>query len=441
MNCTFCCDNVTTDAPDSGVAPLTQAFGAVGAATLVGLLPTVAMAVGSLAPLCPCYKSNEYVQAIFQNLSAGIIIAAVGGELFPLLAHEGGATWQADLGLFVGFFVGILMMFGIKILSDKLLAEKSEKPVENNENLSELEDGEDGGDGGDDQSPLVEKAKQMQTDISELQEELGSPRPNRFKVDALIHRCQAVIDASRRDLAGESSHLGENDVVEAKELTSNLLKAVNELQDEISNSDGTKDQIKSKVEKAEKEANILHQKIDQGYFTFRRWRLVHEVDEEDIVEKLPVPLIAAVLIDAFVDGFLVGISYIADSQAGFIISGAACIEDGFLGLTFSATLKNSTKSRWKHILLALSGPATLLVAAVVGGLVGELIQQFPAVMVGFIAWSMVCLLFLVTQELLFEAIENQNGSQIWWVNVWVFVGIFIVLLAEKLFELVPGAEH
>lgn len=430
-NCT--CNTTELDTAEHKVGALTEFFGSdIVAAIVVGLLPTFAMTIGSLVPLVPCYKSNARVQATFQNLSAGIIIAAVSSELFPLLAHEGGGAWSADLALFFGFFIGLMMMFGIKIISEKCTSTSKtpEVAVGISNDLAPPDSMK---------IPLTNQARQMEADLEQLEHELGSEAPSRYKIDALIHKCQAVIDASRRGVSGESELLNQEELKEAQSATSELRKAVSELKNAITSPEATLDTIASRVDMAEKRADTLHMHIDKNQVAFRRWRAVEPKQEDQVGDSIPIPLTFAVCIDAFVDGFLVGISYIAESQAGFIISGAACIEDGFLGLTFSATLMNSTHKRWKQILVAMSAPLCLLVGAAIGGVVGEAIQDVDWALVGFVSWAMVCLLFLVTQELLFEAIENQDGKQIWWVNVWIFVGIFIVLLAEKLFELVPNA--
>jgi hypothetical protein len=85
------------------------------------------------------FKIPPKVEAATQNFSAGILIAAIAGELFPMLhgssSHRRGGN-ALDLGntsipsvsehlvsknntseaiaMFVGFLVGILLMFGQK---------------------------------------------------------------------------------------------------------------------------------------------------------------------------------------------------------------------------------------------------------------------------------------------------------------------------------------
>jgi len=46
--------------------------------------------------------------------------------------------------------------------------------------------------------------------------------------------------------------------------------------------------------------------------------------------QLLVVSLQAVSVDAFVDGFLIGLSYVANYQAGFVMAGATCVEMGFV---------------------------------------------------------------------------------------------------------------
>ena len=68
---------------------------------LVTSAPALCMAVGSASVLW--MKTTPRTQAIFQNFSAGMLIAAVAGELFPLMssgpkAHSAKAISAFRLG-------------------------------------------------------------------------------------------------------------------------------------------------------------------------------------------------------------------------------------------------------------------------------------------------------------------------------------------------------
>lgn len=74
------------------------------------------MMLGSL--LLTRIKISERLLAAFQNLSAGLVLAAVAAELFPLL---GSSTAGAQIGgLTVGFVCGLLVVFGVERLGEVL---------------------------------------------------------------------------------------------------------------------------------------------------------------------------------------------------------------------------------------------------------------------------------------------------------------------------------
>jgi hypothetical protein len=57
-----------------------------------------------------------------QNLSAGIILAAVASELFPLLGKSGGRT---SLGLALGFGAGLCTVFGVEKIASAFEARRN----------------------------------------------------------------------------------------------------------------------------------------------------------------------------------------------------------------------------------------------------------------------------------------------------------------------------
>jgi hypothetical protein len=89
---------------------------AVVLAFACSVVPAAAMMLGSL--LLTRIKISERLLAAFQNLSAGLVLAAVAAELFPLL---GSSTDGAQIGgLTVGFVCGLLVVFGVERLGEVL---------------------------------------------------------------------------------------------------------------------------------------------------------------------------------------------------------------------------------------------------------------------------------------------------------------------------------
>merc|ERR1712137_158164 len=154
--------------------------------------------------------------------------------------------------------------------------------------------------------------------------------------------------------------------------------------------------------------------------------------DEPVSDEISWPLVGGVTTDAAVDGLLIGLAFSASPSAGWSMSIATCIEMGFLGLTFSATLQTETHSRVKIVGVSLVPPVVLLLSGVAGNALGTILESNPDVFIGFIAFSIVALLFLVTQELLAEAQEVASENLI--VNVMFFVGLLGGILLEKFLD-------
>ena len=81
--------------------------------TLCSAVPSLAMVIGTLFVYVT--RINPSVQAATQNFSAGILIAAVAGELYPLLGARGTGT-MVNVGMAVGFALGLVLMYGLKTM-------------------------------------------------------------------------------------------------------------------------------------------------------------------------------------------------------------------------------------------------------------------------------------------------------------------------------------
>lgn len=79
-------------------------------------VPAGSMLLGSW--LLMRVRVGDRLLASFQNLSAGLVLAAVASELFPMLAAS--PTNSSLGGLTVGFVCGLLVVFGVEKLGDFL---------------------------------------------------------------------------------------------------------------------------------------------------------------------------------------------------------------------------------------------------------------------------------------------------------------------------------
>ena len=93
---------------------------------VVGAVPTVAMLLSELA--LTNIETNKYVEATFQNFAAGLILAAVAAELFPLMITEV-TPEQTYIGVTVGFAVGLGLLNGLEVVIDHFSGEDEEEEL------------------------------------------------------------------------------------------------------------------------------------------------------------------------------------------------------------------------------------------------------------------------------------------------------------------------
>ena len=140
----------------------------------------------------------------------------------------------------------------------------------------------------------------------------------------------------------------------------------------------------------------------------------------------PVGLMAVTGIDILVDGLVLGIAFAAGAKAGILLTVALTIEVLFLGLTVANELGEGGGSRWKVV----GATAGLVLLLPVGALLGGPIAAMPvAVQGGFLAFGLIALLYLVTEELLVEAHETEDRP---WVTAMFFTGFLLLLLLEEM---------
>ncbi len=140
----------------------------------------------------------------------------------------------------------------------------------------------------------------------------------------------------------------------------------------------------------------------------------------------PLGMVAAVGIDVFVDGLVLGLAFLAGAKAGLLLTMALTLEILFLGVTISHELADTIRSRVK-VVLATLGLALLLP---LGTLVAIPVATLPQHLIGgFLAFGLMALLYLVTEELLVEAHEKPDSPAI---SALFFVGFLGLLLVEEM---------
>jgi hypothetical protein len=92
------------------MAPITG----VNLGFLVGFIPTASMTLASI--LLSSITVHSLVEASVQNFAAGLILAAVAAELFPLMIGENVTTTDSMIGVTVGFAVGLTILNSVETI-------------------------------------------------------------------------------------------------------------------------------------------------------------------------------------------------------------------------------------------------------------------------------------------------------------------------------------
>lgn len=134
-------------------------------------------------------------------------------------------------------------------------------------------------------------------------------------------------------------------------------------------------------------------------------------------------------IDIFVDGILVGVSFLAGTEKGVLITIALTLEAFFLALAAATTLRNRGQSR-VHVFLAAIALAVLLGCGALLG-AGLFADASTGLLHGVIAFAVSALLYLVVEELLVEAHEVEETPT---TTVLFFAGFLSVMMMETVYD-------
>lgn len=142
--------------------------------------------------------------------------------------------------------------------------------------------------------------------------------------------------------------------------------------------------------------------------------------------KGPVGMVSAIGVDIFIDGLVLGLAFLAGEKAGVLLTIALTLEVLFLGLAVSAELGETIRSRAK--IVATSVALALLLP--LGTIAATPVALLPPVfIIAFLAFGLIALLYLVTEELLVEAHEQPDSPL---VTAMFFIGFLALLLIEEM---------
>jgi len=143
---------------------------------------------------------------------------------------------------------------------------------------------------------------------------------------------------------------------------------------------------------------------------------------------VPTGLIFAVTLDGSIDGLLIGVAYVASGAAGLITAIALGIEMGLLGISTVTTLRKTSISTPMLFFLTFSLPLAIMGAGMVGATI--LSGLSGSWYIALVSFGCAGLLYLVTEELMIEAHEDEETDR-WYVSGLFFLGfIFVVVLSE-----------
>jgi zinc transporter ZupT len=178
----------------------------------------------------------------------------------------------------------------------------------------------------------------------------------------------------------------------------------------------------------------LHNVIEGYSFQWGRHGKKKHIPVPKPGSVIPMGLVIPVVVDAMVDGFLIGCTCAISFKAGIVLGCANMVEMGFLGLSVSLRLQKCTASSvcFRNVCLVLP-PVLLLCTTVIGLLVSNAAKVHPAVYLAFLSFGVVVLQYLAVNELLVEAREALSGKECWWSPLVYFGGIYTVILINTIF--------
>ena len=151
----------------------------------------------------------------------------------------------------------------------------------------------------------------------------------------------------------------------------------------------------------------------------------HRMKHKGERKKMPLSMIFAAGVDLFVDGILIGVSFLAGKESGIWIAIALS------SCAFFVTLSTSTVLKKKQVILPIRVFCVLLFALAlpIGALIGgAIISHIPSVyLVETLAFGVAALLYLAIEELIVSA-HADNKEEPAWVTATFFLGFLLIML-------------
>lgn len=449
---------------------------------LVGSVPTIAMIFFSI--IFSNLSISKTTTALFQNFAAGLILAAVAAELFPLMLEDvkKSDTWG---GVTIGFAVGLVLVYGLEPVIEYFESDEAEEkppiqascvesPIANyvkssqnieknpDEDVDNLElvlmenDFEEEGIAmsavliklPEHKNHLLDHLLELKQKVDMIEEKCNRLTAEKLtvneteelaeKIDEDTHSLQYLIDHCRRLLhgsetgpdAGRFNKIDDEKKIEIKRSLANLKSTTDHLIEHMKEGSIDSETVR--------EINVHLAQMDRFIISFHntvedsasKWvRRNREMTETEIGDKVPISLVVPVTVDCFVDGFLIGVSCALSSKAGIILGFANMLEMGFLGIAYSCRIVKCTgSSAATRALVTYLPPLLMFLAAGLGAFVASASEAYPVIFVAFVAFGVVALVALVCTELLIEASHSFGEDPPWYSTLPIYAAIYLVLM-------------
>lgn len=139
--------------------------------------------------------------------------------------------------------------------------------------------------------------------------------------------------------------------------------------------------------------------------------------------RLPMGLLVAIGVDIIIDGLLLGIGFAAGEKEGTLLAFALSIELLSLGMATASELGNSGVSKRKTFQVIIGLSVLFFASAFIGETLLHNLPDKPMEIV--LSFGLSALLFLVTEELLVEAHEEEESP---WLTSTFFAGFLLFLI-------------
>lgn len=126
----------------------------------------------------------------------------------------------------------------------------------------------------------------------------------------------------------------------------------------------------------------------------------------EIVPKVPFAFVVAIGVDIFIDGLLLGIGFASGEKAGMLLAFAIALEMFSMGMAVAAELGAEGIDKKKAVKHIVSLSSLFLVSAVLGGTLLQNLGDYWMELV--LSFGLSALLYLVTEELLVQAHEEED---------------------------------